>query len=359
MIDHEGKLCFIHTYLEGLMYFKKETVDDHAKRNVFRYFFILVDTYLKYIGAYKNLIYRQQLINLEKRNKIEQLIRQLKNDYDNIYDTIRDKLGAHQQPLSLVEVADWWLEIDSTTVTVLYDELQEIKSLLEESLGGPLGKIISDYSPLDFNDTPLAVRGTGAARVAPDRLGPAKEGAAFLVSCHETQAKTQIITSIIDLIKINWIIIGATSAQDTLYKKVLFDIAWFLVIADCCSLIDNLYIDNQYDASLLSLWGRHDFKGYPFLIEGDKKREVGLESKIRDVRNKLIAHLDSDTTMKNILKLYFDLDLKDVYSFLEYHVNAFWDGCMADIRAKVLTIPETNLRGVLPPSADHYKPFDR
>lgn len=356
------KLRFIYKFLDGLYLFKNENIDDHAKRNLLRYFFVLTDNLLKLIGNIKNTLFKEGQITLDQRRNFEDSINRLKNDFDKSYDIIRDRFAAHQQELELSDIIGWWNEIDIETITIFYDELNEIKELLKMYIDD-FFEPIDDYSPLDFANTPLAPKDGQSFYLAHDRLALTRQNTSGMISIHETQDKAQIILSIVNLTFANFHITTVVNNRETHYKNIIFITAWLLIICDTCSLIDNLYEDigNKYvnSISLMNLWKRESIRGHNILEKVNaEKRDHNFETELRTVRNKIGAHLDQQMTIKELLELYNAIDLQRVHNYFIFHANAFRLGCLEDIRTKIFASLDFKLNGVKEFAYSPYKKFD-
>lgn len=332
------KLEFNYRLLEALNYFKNENVDDHVKRNVLRYFFVLLDNILKIIGNIKNELFCQNKISLSEKRDIEELIRKLDSDYSSNYDLIRDKFGAHQQEVPLIDLIDWWNEIDLSTCSILYDDVCRIKNKINSAFTNSFDKI-DDYSPLDFSNANFLRNSEDDYYFSNDRLAQTQKNTTSLINTHNSQEKAQIILSIIPLVCDNCAITVMTDNPGTVYKNSIHMIAWLLIICDCCSLLDNLYedISNNYvnSKSLLQIWKENKMKGYHLLSEGNSNRDIEFEKEIREVRNRMGAHIDQALTLKEILSLYYKIDLTKVHSYFFKHANIFREGALKDNRTKI------------------------
>lgn len=127
-------------------------------------------------------------------------------------------------------------------------------------------------------------------------------------------------------------------------------------MVDICSLIDNLFHDNKYDDSLLSHWSS-GIKGYKILLKLKNSRNPVLEKQIRDVRNSLGAHLDSNRQVSVVLTEFSSIDLVSVHRYATILVNSFFDACREDLRTKHFSIRRMILSGMVSAQDNSYKPF--
>jgi hypothetical protein len=347
--------CFV--FMDAAYLFRDEQVTDHCKRTILRFLFIQIDNILKVAGRAKNKLRKEHLITKADEVRIKELIEVLAKSYDRAYDTIRDKIAAHSQPLDLISLLYWWSDIDQITIAILYEDAKNIQTAFT-SVNGLQFQGISDYSRLSIpNDSPISLVLNPVPSFSSDRLGLSKENTVSMIACHPSQEKAQTILSIIDFLGIDFALTAATNNPATNYQKWLFDIGWLLAMVDICALIDNLFNDNQYDQSLLSHW-KPDMAGYETLSSCDKNRDAAIEGKIRDIRNTLGAHLDTSRKVSDVFAQFNSIDLASVHGYACHLVNSFFDACRKDIRTKTFCIQNVPLNGVISVQSNGYKPFE-
>ncbi len=348
--------CFL--FMDAAYLFRDEQVTDHCKRTILRFLFIQIDNILKLSGRTKNKLRKEHLITKADEERIKQLIGALAKSYDQAYDTIRDKIAAHSQPLDLISLLNWWNDIDQTTIAILYGDAKNIQTALA-SVKGLQFQCISDYARLSIPDTnPISLAlNPQVPSFSSDRLGLSKPNVVSMIACHPSQEKAQTILSIIDFLGIDLALTAATENPDTNYQKLLFDIGWLLAMVDICALIDNLFHDNQYDQSLLSHW-KPDMGGHEILSKLDKSRDTTIENQIRDIRNTLGAHLDSSRKVSDVLAQFNSIDLASVHRYACNLVNSFFDACRQDIRTRTFCIQNVPINGVISVQSNGYKPFE-
>jgi hypothetical protein len=348
-------VCFL--FMDAAYLFRDEQVTDHCKRTILRFLFIQIDNILKLAGRTKNKLRKEHLIAKGEEEQIKQLIGGLANSYDHAYDTIRDKIAAHSQPLDLVSLLNWWNDIDQTTIAVLYEDAKKIQTALA-SVKGLHFQGIADYAKLAIPSTnPISLAlNSQVPSFSSDRLGLSRPNVVSMIACHPSQEKAQTILSIIDFLGIDFALTSATGAPTTNYQNLLFDIGWLLAMVDICALIDNLFHDKQYDQSLLSHW-KSDMAGYEILSRLDKSRDVVIEKQIRDIRNTLGAHLDSTNKVSDVLSQFKSIDLASAHGYACHLVNSFFDACRQDMRTRIFCIQNAPINGVISVQSNGYKPF--
>ncbi len=327
------KLDYIFRLIDAIYLFRNEKVNDYCKRAMMRSFFIQIDNLTKVAPRVKNSLYRNGVINAVLKRGLETQIQKLSTSYDRSYDVIRDKLGAHSQPIDFLSLYRWWNAIDYSAIEIFYGDIKEIQTMFE-SIHDIRFLNVSDYSPINIPSNSKLYQVEVVPSIAFDRLGFSKSSAAYMISSHPTQDKAQIILSIIDLLEVDFAVTAVTNNPSTIYTKMIFDIAWMLVTIDLCSLIDNLFENTVYDISLLQYWKDNDIIGYRYLSNVGSQRKPDLESSVRNLRNTFAAHIDDSRALEDIYSQYNELDMISVHDYSVMLINTFRDACRLDIRTK-------------------------
>jgi len=344
MQEIKEKIQYIYCNTDGVYYFLlNHGISDHSKRCVLRRFFVLMDSYFEMIGFFKNKLFRDSVINLSVKQSLEKEIKATKNEWNNNYEIIRNKFSAHHQDLDDLKLLEWWNEIDYSTITFFYEGMRKIRGILTEHAGF-LTSTPVDYSEIDFSDTCLREKDVTIFYLAHDRLGLSKKNTVGMTSINEFQRKCMLILSIVDFIFINCAVTLKTQQYETYYKNILFDSAWLLICCDTFSLIENLYEDEEYGDSLLSL-SPPDWKGTKIIEGGNSSRENIFEENLKTLRNKFGAHIDTKEKFKSLLDLFNDFDLKKLHEYCMYHMQTFQRACLSDIRTKMFTFRDQELSG--------------
>lgn len=335
------------SFIDAAHLFQNEPINDHSKRAILRFFFIQIDNVLKLIGRTKNKLFKEHLLTKAQKDNLEQLTTILSDSYDRAYDTIRDKIAAHNQPLELVSLLNWWNDIDQTTIAVLHDDVKKIQSVIASANGVHFSNI-NDYAPLAIPPNGRLSLNANSAQpsVFLDRLALTKPNAVSIIACHSSQEKAQIILSIIDFLEIDFALTLVTNNLSTKYAKLLFDTGWLLAVVDICALVDNLFEDNQYDKSLLSYW-KDDMAGYTALQSIHQGRNLQIEAELRELRNMMGAHIDSKQQVSNVLTKFEGIDLGMVHQYACALVNAFFDACKQNIRTRIFCVHNVPVKGVV------------
>ena len=124
------KLQFIKTMIETLAIFKQDDFNDSTIRCILRFFFILIDNFLKIIGNIKNDLLSENFLNKKVAENLKKKIYSIENSYDGVYDVIRDKISAHQQQINLINSLEWYSEIDEVTIVSFFNDIIEIIKII-------------------------------------------------------------------------------------------------------------------------------------------------------------------------------------------------------------------------------------
>lgn len=351
--DELEKLHYVFNQLELLDQLKDSSLSEFSKRSVLRFYFVAVDNVLKAIGWIKNQTRRNRKLSEVQLHQLERAIAVLRHTYDSAYDRIRDKLTAHQQNLELSEVVIWWNEIDRTTIEVLRSDLTAIRSALENA-----------YPPLADRIAPLLLDTTdedpqfqaGPVRMNATRLSIALPNSVSLVPEAGSQQKASMIVAGMRFIRADFYLTLKGQDWQTREQGLLFEIGWFLAILDFTSILDCLFDDSK-EPSLVTLWTQMDMAGATTLT--GFSRDQALERDLREVRNKLAAHIDSASALRVSHKLFEELDLNLVYNYCNAVIQTFLAACRRDIRTRLFLIDGMDIEGAISVVGDAAKPFDR
>jgi len=356
MKDAYTKLWNIYLWADGIYKFSEENADDHVKRVITRRFFVLLDDFIKIARVVKNDLMKSSTINARQKKELEELIKELATQYDAQLDLIRDKLSAHQQPIMLEQTIYWWNNINLRTLYVLYDDMGRVIEYISIVINEPVARC-DDAKKDSFVGTELSGEKAQEFFISTDRLSLTQKNTGGMLACHPLQEKGQIIVSIANLLKIDFQVTYYFDDPRTEYAETIHSTARLMTICDLISLIDNLYEDNQYDKSLLSHW-KNEFKGYASLEASNRNRDTNFETKLREVRNKFAAHIDTESDLQAIIDLFNSIDFEQISKYAEYHVNSFMKSCAEDIRTKMFLLHQVKLEpSIVGMSPNAYEPF--
>lgn len=350
--DELDKLYYVFDQLDLLNSMKDSGLNDFHKRTLFRFYFVSLDNFLKLIGWIKNETRRRGKLSIAQTRELEQQIKTLRSSYDANYDLVRDKLTAHQQEVNLVDTITWWNEIDCITIGVFHDDLTAIRSTLIHAY--PNLAVSVDPFVVDFSDQNLHLR-ADTVQFNATRLSMAIPNAVSLLPGPGAQQKASMVTAAMRFLKSNFYLTLKGENYRTPEQKLLFEMAWFLVIIDLTSILDCLFDDSK-EPSLNTLWNADGTAGHVKLTEF--VRDAKLESAMREVRNKIAAHIDSQSPLAASLGFFEKIDLAQVHSYTCKVVDIFLDACRADIRTKMFVADGLEIENAFAVTGTAAKPFN-
>lgn len=334
MQDIKEKIEYIYYTTDGIYYFlSNEGISDHSKRCVLRRFFVLIDSYIEMIGYFKNNLFSENKISQTIKQSLESEIKDIRKEWDNNYEIIRNKVSAHQQDIDDLKLIEWWNEIDYTTITFFYEGMRNIRNILTRDKN-ILSITPVDFSQIDFSDTYLQEQKDTNFYLAHDRLATSKKNTVSLIGTTDFQRKCMLVLSIVDFIFIDCAVTIKTQDYDTYYKEIIFNSAWLLMVCETTSLIDNLYENNTYGDSLLNVCPQ-DWKGTAILQESNLKRDNLFEDDLTELRNKFAAHIDTGIEFHSLINLFNNANLLKIHEYCMFHMQAFQRACLSDIRTKM------------------------
>ncbi len=226
MHDTRNKLEYMIKHLSGIYsFFANTEINDFAKRCILRRFFILFDSYLKILPAYKNDLVRSGQLAGSMRASLEGKILGARTDWDEQYDIIRDKFGAHYQEGDVAgddrldhELShwDWWNEIDYSTVSLFYDHVLNLSNAVSDLNALDVCQL-ANYEDIDFSGTPLSPK--DGFFIGTDDLAGTKLNTVAEISLNGMRKKCQRIRTILNLIEVDCWLTSLTEARFSPYLK--------------------------------------------------------------------------------------------------------------------------------------------
>ena len=314
--------------------------DEYEKRVLARHILVYVDAFLKLAPVLKNQIKATGV----KVDTVHKALNLLTRDYESFYAIIRDKLSAHRQDLPLVDTIEAWNEIDDVTVNTFINDASQIYNLLN-SLNSIVPYFIDfdDFgnSDLKFKLENLAKQGaTTGIELAMDNLAFSRLNTVRNIDTSEIKKRGSQIVSILDTIKVLFRLYQPLkSGKDT------ERLAKAMLIVDTINLIDNLYpnayTDPKYKInSFLEISQQQGHGGYQILKNAYDQRDIDAEGRLREVRNKIAAHVDDNPSLnlEYLLALLDSITIEYLIQVISAAQNAFIQCCKEDI--KTILLPE-------------------
>lgn len=331
------KLYYLFLQADAVRSIGRANITDADKRAFLRFFFVVIDNLLKISPQVKNLAYKLGTLKKSDEEEFKRLIKVIEASYTGSYDTIRDKLSAHQQNLPLEKTISWWAEIDSISIDVLGDDLRALRAfMMSKGLStGP--ELTLDEFPAEFTSEKKFLLNVG-------RFGLGTEGAVSMIPGHESQEKAAMVASAIDFLKKDFWLTACFDNPKTLHYLHIFNVGWLLSVIDFISLLDCIYNDDK-EKSLVTIWREANIAGV-VQLESIPRNE-NFEVTIRAMRNKVAAHLDVIVPLAESLKLFYGFDIKSFHQYVVDFVNGFLEACRSDIRTMHIVAHNQELKGVL------------
>jgi hypothetical protein len=333
--------------------------DDYDRRVVGRMVLVLAPIYVE--SAFGILKKRPGLDEAD-RKQLRNGVRQLRADFEQFYDRIRNDLAAHRDAMPLDLAIEVWNEIDSDTLAWFCTGAQEsIEDIVaRHSL---IAGSIKDFPDLGNDELgrKLAVsrEDAGTVRFSTDALSMTR-GHAGIVPVHEVQDSATVLMSILQSLKaclrINEIVRGHLAPH--LLLKSMF-------VIDTMNLIDGIYgepvgASSRRSASFLSILEDGGFGGASSLRQSLAEVDFQAVEAVRTVRNKACAHLDPALPLKELQSMVLDLDDPVILDrLLNPAVAALEQACAMDMATRWLLMDETSLFAIRLASSPGVRAFDR
>ena len=346
MQDSESKVALLTYYAKAVTRVSCAIPDDYVARVYGRSLFLAVDSFLGIAPRLKNKMQAEGRISPAESAALTHRINKLKTDFTGYYETIRDKLAAHQQELGLGLLLRTWNEIDSAIMTILSDDIQDIWDLLENH-----GAVSTYARPPEPDKTDLTkqlaqIKPKVGVRMGVDRVALTRPNTVSIIPTGLFQEKAMrvltafqsfqiLITSDLHRITANW----------PLASKACID----LFVTDACNIVDDLFDDRQArsqvaaEQSLTNAWRAASVQGIESLELF--QRDAALEHKLRELRNTFSAHLDPEIPLAELLAKLNSFPLSELTSYLEAIWCAFRSVCEMDIRTRLFLIHGEELHG--------------
>ncbi|MBY0314592.1 MAG: hypothetical protein K2Q26_03670 [Bdellovibrionales bacterium] len=326
---------------------------DYHKRVIARAVYLQVDSFIELGRRLKNSLFKSSHIDKKIRDQLDEKFTRLDRDYRGIYESIRDKVSAHRQEETIDSIIDNWNAVDLLSIDVFVDDMIEVMSILSVPLRFKWQA--SDHAKIDsviqeFNSA--TVPEGSSPTMSSDSLALTRGNTLGMLACHPDQEKAMAILSVIDFLDM---LSGLTHFSQKI--DLLHEVVWSLMVVDAFSLIDNLYDEARHE-SLLSKWQNGQYKGHHILLASANSRNLTMESEVREIRNKFAAHVDSDMTYRDLIKMVSAYDLANFLVYVGSHIDSFHQACAHDIRTRLFNIRNAPMNGVLAVEEKAVKKFE-
>ncbi len=311
---------------------------DHKKRIISRSIFVYLDAFFEFAPQVKNSLEKKD-VNVKA---IHEKIGIIRTEYENYYATIRDKLAAHRQDLSIVETFEIWNEIDITTLDYFITEVLDIYNLLH-ALKRDEVPAYMNFPITNRTITPISDNVLQTPTVSSDSLALTRPNTVSFLPLNPIQKRGSQINSIIDTVMYLFKLYPNEDLGIDLMRLVKS-----MISVDTINLLDNLYPFTPSDPnhkieSFLEISQKAKLDGYHLLAQSHSARNQILETKIREIRNKICAHVDTVEMLDDTLKMLDELPLSELIELFIETRNSFYSSCKADIRTSILIINDEKL----------------
>ena len=321
-----------------IKWFSNAGADDYKKRIISRSIFVYLDAFFNFAPQIKNSLESRD-VNVKT---IHEKIGKIRDEYEQYHSKIRDKLAAHRQDLPIIETFEVWNEIDIITLDYFITEVLDIYNLLHALKRDEIPAYF-DFPITSKKIKPSAAVVTTKPTLTSDNLALTRPSTVSFIPCNAFQKRGSQINSIID----TTYFLGTMYPDENLSKD--FErLVKSMIVVDVINLLDNLYPYTPSDPkhkieSFFEILETSKLAGHKVLVSYNAKRNFALEDKIRNVRNKICAHIDSTETLDNILNYLDNLTIDELNLIFIPAVEAFGKSCQADFRTRLLLMNNMNL----------------
>lgn len=357
---------------------------DFFARVISRLVIIRVYDFITLTRQYNNSFVIDSILKRELKNKLNLL----SDTFEDKLKIQRHKLSAHFQDLEFANRVNSWSNITKNEIDIFYIKILEIYNLLEnqndyqeilesnyELSQQDIINIQNVVSEKDIESTP---------HFSNDILSITRTNTGAVIPCHPIQDKILSLNSI--HLMIDFEILLYKNLEAEVYKQLIKTI----LINDIVSFIDNLITrtDSQYIGldNIIDLqihpWNKFTYtidkpnnfyliKQSKYDFKPDNQIEVAqnilntfllsfkLNSivQIRNLRNKLGSHIDTNDSIEDIVILLNDLNTKYLIKVYSNFYHLFLKICNSVRYLQMLIMPPTKMNGISAMSPQPEKMF--
>lgn len=314
-----------------------------------------------YLGAFINPALELKNARGLKKTEGERLLHDLEKNYNDYYATIRHSLAAHRQDIDYVDMLDAWNAVDWTTTATFAGDAQAAWAALRSD-DASLPYFAA--SPAVANPSLLTALVTGpqlgdSATLSLDNLSMTRGQIGF-VPTHRVQTRGFEVVSVLDCIEVaDDALIAVNAADDDLRR-----LATSTMLLDLCNLVDCVFgiAGGRAEApedSFLDILEEDGFGGAPRLRAVADALDLGAVGLLRAVRNKIVAHLEPNEGLADLLHDLDTVDGGDVNAVFSTARNAFYESCADDFFTQIFLIHGRQVAGLkVVPAPEVHKPYD-
>lgn len=357
---------------------------DFFARVISRQIIIRIYDFITLTRQYNNSFITDSILKRELKNKLNLL----SNDFEDKLKIQRHKLSAHFQDLDFSDRVDSWSNITKNEIDNFDIKISEIYILLSDE---------DDFQEIYNNDLNLSSVETEKIKkiitlkdiekephFSNDILSITRVNTGAIIPCHPIQDKVLSLNSI--HLMIDFEIALYATFKNSFYKQLIKTI----LTNDIISFVDNLITreNSQYNGldKIIDLqihpWNKFTYtinKPNSFFIikqskydfKSDNEIEVAQNilntflltfnlnsiDKIRDIRNKLGSHIDTNDSIENIVILLNDLNTEQFIKIYSNFYHLFLKICNSVRYLQMLIMPPTKMNGISAISPQPEKKF--
>ena len=327
------------------------------KRIVARLGLFKLDALSSLLPTYKNDL-RSRYHGHADIGELHRLTSQLRIDHDNGIRQTRHSLAGHSLHLPPEQIGEGWLFLKKSSYDILAGDLHDID------------RVLSSIDTTDYPGAEVVPSIPGDLQIRwrqPDLLGDPEQvrhvhvyagiwspGVSSMVPGNTTvQDVTLRVAGLMTyLLQVDRLIAPVPfHFRPAIYRRLLYE----LLVSDLVALEETVYHgppSNRYGpttTSMLDEWQQSfpNHQGVQDLLAFRSRIPAEFSGWKKDLRNKIIAHVDSGIAVESMDMNNWPIDLRQFMDFVEDFSNAIFAAARHDIATRALFIPPAPLRNVL------------
>jgi hypothetical protein len=342
--------------------------DDYRRRVVARWVFVYCHEFIRWARRAKN--------ELRRRNGLRETIRALELALDELekrdwgsYEDIRHRIAAHRQavpgPLttSIPQTSEMWTDISDTTVRILSEDARAIWNQIAAVDGIPT---LDRFPPISPElRAALDDRGYESARAGlvsgVGSFDATRDDAALIIQGGELGEQNRLLVDEVRNIRALSQLWLAVNGHEPYWRVVLA-----ATVTEACTLFDLMYgapagTPGHQQPSLLELLKRDEPRSPAILILQQGHRSLDLPSlaHVRDLRNRIGAHVDEHLSVNQISQVMESFDPAALNSVIDNGFATLTQAARAELLLRPILMFDAAISGLTlakPPEAA--RPYD-
>lgn len=290
----------------------RATPDDHASRVLARSAFLFLPEFVRVSRQVRNGL-RPTKKDKNEVNEIKQMLNDLERRDWGPYKVVRDRVAAHRQPIGGVDDARaWaeanrlWSELDASVVGILVDDAIEIWNALAPYVNQAPLLGLPEIDERDLGE--LASEGSAGVRIGAGSFDETRRDSISIIQGGDVGERLREVADTIDHFEILVDAYGGLKAN--LSCRRLLTSAFVIEINGLVELVLEIPAgrspSHRYQP-LVDLVGEKTPEYAPLALARDSipMREM---RQLRDIRNKICAHIDDRVPLRQLLRSLDTLD---------------------------------------------------